>query len=80
MARVHPCETMSSFVMQGIIENLFSKGSERIPECKYLLSKFNIRLIPMINPDGVIHGNSRTSAAGCDLNRRWKNPNPIVQP
>lgn len=28
----------------------------------------------MINIDGVIHGNYRTSLAGCDLNRQWKKP------
>jgi murein tripeptide amidase MpaA len=26
----------------------------------------------MVNPDGVIMGNSRTSAAGKDLNREFK--------
>ena len=34
----------------------------------------------MINVDGVILGNSRTSISGCDLNRRWKNPNEIFHP
>jgi hypothetical protein len=28
----------------------------------------------MLNPDGVIAGNYRTSLAGVDLNRRWSNP------
>ena len=34
----------------------------------------------MINPDGVIHGNSRCSLAGGDLNKRWKNPDPNKYP
>lgn len=25
----------------------------------------------MVNPDGVIHGMSRTNMAGLDLNRQW---------
>jgi murein tripeptide amidase MpaA len=34
----------------------------------------------MLNPDGVINGNYRCSLAGCDLNRRWKNPSQILHP
>ena len=33
-----------------------------------------------MNPDGVIHGNYRTSLGGCDLNRRWKKPNRKLNP
>ena len=45
-----------------------------------VLSTNIIRLIPMVNPDGVIIGNSRSSLAGVDLNRRWGNPNPTMHP
>jgi len=31
----------------------------------------------MMNPDGVIHGNYRTSLSGSDLNRRWKVMNKV---
>jgi len=34
----------------------------------------------MVNPDGVIIGNSRSSLAGVDLNRRWGNPNVNIHP
>ena len=34
----------------------------------------------MVNPDGVIHGNYRTSLAGCDLNRRWLKPKNKLHP
>lgn len=34
----------------------------------------------MLNPDGVINGNYRSSLAGCDLNRRWKYPSPVLHP
>ena len=40
-------------------------------QIKFLLAKFNIILMPMINPDGVIHGNSRCNLGGLDLNRQW---------
>ena len=35
------------------------------------MKNYQIVFIPMINPDGVIHGNSRCNVAGLDLNRRW---------
>ena len=34
----------------------------------------------MINPDGVIVGNSRCNLYGYDLNRQWKNPNAKISP
>lgn len=34
----------------------------------------------MLNPDGVIYGNYRSSILGVDLNRRWKNPSKFLHP
>jgi cytosolic carboxypeptidase protein 2/3 len=34
----------------------------------------------MLNPDGVIHGNYRTSLSGQDLNRRWMRPSKYLHP
>lgn len=36
--------------------------------------------VPMINPDGVINGNYRTSLPGCDLNRRYAGPSESLHP
>jgi murein tripeptide amidase MpaA len=33
---------------------------------------YNFVIIPMANPDGVIHGNSRTNIKGYDINRLWE--------
>ena len=76
MARVHPGETVSSFVVKGFLNSLFSS----LPEAQYLKSKFTIKVIPMQNPDGVIHGNTRTSLIGNDLNRRWISPSESLHP
>ncbi len=34
----------------------------------------------MVNPDGVVIGNSRCSLAGVDLNRWWSRPNALIHP
>jgi len=34
----------------------------------------------MLNPDGVVKGNYRFSAYGCDLNRKWKTCKENFQP
>jgi len=39
---------------------------------RYLKEKFLFKIMPIINVDGVRHGNFRFSASGVDLNRRWK--------
>jgi len=38
------------------------------------------KIVPMLNPDGVIHGNYRCNLTGKDLNRRWHNPDPTLHP
>lgn len=75
-ARVHPGETNSSHVCEGLIEFLLGKS----PEADNLRNQFMIKIIPFLNPDGVVHGNYRTSLAGVDLNRRWKNPDSELHP
>jgi murein tripeptide amidase MpaA len=64
-ARVHPGESNSSFIMQGFIEFICSQDKQ----AKYLRNLFVFKIVPMLNPDGVIVGNYRCSLAGLDLNR-----------
>ncbi|CAH8850595.1 unnamed protein product [Trichobilharzia szidati] len=66
-ARVHPGETQGSWMMKGLIEFLISED----PDAKILRSNFVFKLVPMLNPDGVIVGNYRCSLSGCDLNRKY---------
>lgn len=40
-----------------------------------LLDSYIFKIIPMLNPDGVIIGNSRCNLYGYDLNRQWKQNN-----
>jgi len=66
--RVHPCETNSSFMIKGFIEFMISNTED----AKYLRDNYIVKVIPMLNPDGVISGNSRCSLNGYDLNRCWR--------
>jgi hypothetical protein len=38
------------------------------------------KIVPMLNPDGVINGNYRCSLSGHDLNRQWKDPSKKLHP
>ena len=76
MARVHPCESPSSFIIQGLINFLVSKSFD----AKMLRKNFVFKIVPMANPDGVKGGNTRCSLLGIDLNRRWIEANEILHP
>jgi cytosolic carboxypeptidase protein 2/3 len=58
-SRIRPGETNSSWMMHGLLEFLLG-GSHYI-----------VKIIPMLNPDGVIVGNYRCNIKGYDLNRKW---------
>ena len=76
IARQHPGETVGSYVVQGCIDFLMGNSEE----AKKLRELYLFKIVPMMNPDGVLVGNSRTSFAGCDLNRRWGKPSEIIHP
>jgi len=66
-ARVHPSEAVSSLMAEGVINFLLSDSKES----SELRNKFTFKIIPMLNPDGVIQGNCRCALSGCDLNRKY---------
>lgn len=65
--RIHPGESNSSYVAEGMLEYLC--GNEQT--AKELRRSYIFYVIPMLNPDGVIAGNYRTSFFGKDLNRTF---------
>ena len=75
-ARLHSAETHSSLIMRDILNELVNNYSNY----EDLLQRHIIKLVPMINPDGVAIGNARSSLAGCDLNRRWATPSSSIHP
>ena len=72
-ARVHPGETPGSLVMESVLKWLCEEGKAVRDKCVF-------KLVPMLNPDGVIIGNSRTGVEGADLNRRWRGEETAVFP
>ncbi|KAM9743726.1 cytosolic carboxypeptidase 1 isoform 2-T3 [Menidia menidia] len=75
-ARVHPGETNASWVMKGTLEFLMGTS----PLAVSLREAYIFKIVPMLNPDGVINGNHRCSLSGEDLNRQWLTPNPELHP
>ena len=69
-SRIHPGESNSSFIMNGVIDYLISNDEK----AEFLRNTFVFKIIPMLNPDGVIIGNYRCSIVGADLNRQWIGP------
>jgi murein tripeptide amidase MpaA len=75
-SRVHPGESGSSFMMKGIIDYL-------VGPClgaRMLRDNFVFKIVPMLNPDGVINGHTRCGNVGVDLNRVWTEPNQKQHP
>ena len=58
--RIHPGETNASYVMNGVIEYLVNDEEK----AELLRNTFVFKIIPMLNPDGVITGNYRCSLIG----------------
>ncbi|XP_055996459.1 cytosolic carboxypeptidase 2-like isoform X25 [Ostrea edulis] len=67
-SRVHPGECNSSWMMKGFLDYLTGNSAD----AKLLRDTFIFKIVPMLNPDGVIVGNYRCSLAGRDLNRNYK--------
>ncbi|XP_046314126.1 cytosolic carboxypeptidase 2 isoform X6 [Marmota monax] len=67
-ARVHPGESNASWIMKGFLDFILSNS----PDAQLLRDIFVFKVVPMLNPDGVIVGNYRCSLAGRDLNRHYK--------
>lgn len=64
-SRTHPSETPTSFMIEGIIDELLK------PENRQFLSDIVVHIVPMLNVDGVKANNSRRSPLGYDIERQW---------
>jgi len=69
IGRMHPPEVTGAMALFLFSAELLSDSALATSFRK----RFNILLIPNINPDGVEHGHWRSNINGVDLNRDWKN-------
>jgi len=76
-SRVHPAETTSSYLLEGLMNFL---SDEKDLRSRLLRRYFVFKIIPIINPDGVSNGFYRFDSNGFNLNRHYVNPDSQITP
>ncbi len=76
-ARVHPGETPSSYLLNGIIKLLVNSDD---PRAKLLRKFFVFKIVPIINVDGVYRGHYRYDTNCLNMNRHYEFPQIKCQP
>ncbi|THF66201.1 carboxypeptidase family protein [Pseudothauera nasutitermitis] len=77
IARQHPGETMAEWFVEGLLKRLLDPAD---PVARKAREHARFHIVPNMNPDGAMHGNLRTNAAGRNLNREWRAPDPLAAP
>ena len=67
VGRQHPPETTGALALMDFVEVVWG-DTELATDFR---ERYNLVVIPMINPDGVYHGHWRHNLSGLDLNRDW---------
>jgi hypothetical protein len=67
VGRQHPPEITGALALLSFVEELASHQQLNAD----FLARFNVMIIPNLNPDGVAEGNWRHNTKGTDLNRDW---------
>ncbi|WP_396637962.1 M14 family metallopeptidase [Maribacter sp. R77961] len=71
ISRQHPPEVTGFLAMKSFIETIAGESQQ----AKEFRKKYDIFVVPLMNPDGVDNGHWRHNMGGIDLNRDWQNFN-----
>ncbi len=77
IARQHPGESMAEWFIEGLLKRLLDSAE---PVARKIREHAVLYIVPNMNPDGAVRGNLRTNAAGRNLNREWRAPDPVMSP
>lgn len=67
-------------MVEGIVYYLLDLMVKSSKEENSFYDDYMFKIVPMVNPDGVIHGNTRAELTGIDPNRTWKKPSKVYTP
>jgi hypothetical protein len=67
IGRQHPPELTGAIAFKQFSQTL----NHSSPALDAFYKRFNVLMVPNVNPDGVAHGNWRHNVNGTDLNRDW---------
>jgi hypothetical protein len=67
LGRQHPPEITGALALMSFVDELAQTSQSQ----QAFLERFNVLIIPNLNPDGVAAGNWRHNSNGVDLNRDW---------
>ena len=67
-SRSHPAETAGSFMLEGFLDYFKANNTDS----DHFFKRCNLIVIPILNPDGVRKGLTRTDNNGINLNRVYK--------
>ncbi len=66
-SRTHPGEIGSSFLLEGFLLKLLGPGAEM----RRIREDVTFDIMPILNVDGVYHGNNRVTPSGINLEGKW---------